>query len=73
MFQLAVAVTAFYALYEALVSIGFELEFLTGLLDIAPFFEQGIGWVLPGFLAAMIGYGIDMIKNKPIDESRENQ
>lgn len=73
MFQLAVAVTAFYALYEALVSIGFELEFLTGLLDIAPFFEQGLGWVLPGFLAAMIGYGIDIIKNKPVDESRQNQ
>lgn len=73
MFQLAVAVTAFYALYEALSSIGLELEFFTSLLDITPFFEQGLGWVLPAFLAALIGYGIDILKNKPIDNLEENQ
>ena len=73
MFQLAVAVTAFYALYEALSSIGFELKFFTSLLDNTPFFEQGLGWVLPAFLAALIGYGIDILKNKPIDDLEENQ
>ena len=73
MFQLVVAVTAFYALYEAFSSIGLELEFFTSLLGITPFFEQGLGWVLSAFLAAMIGYGIDILKNKPFDDLEENQ
>jgi len=31
-------------------------------LGIAPFFQHGLGWVLPAFIAACIGYGMDKFK-----------
>lgn len=72
MFRLSVAVTSVYALYQVLVSIGFQLELATNWLGITPFFEQGLGWVLPAFLAAMAGYGIDKFKDKFTEEWKEN-
>lgn len=72
MFRLSVAVTSVYALYQVLTSIGFQLEFAGNLLEIVPFFNQGLGWILPAFLAAMAGYGIDKFKDKFTDEMKEN-
>lgn len=59
MYRLSVIVTSIYALYQVLISLGFKLDVLTSLLGVAPFFERGLGWVLPAFVAALVGYVID--------------
>lgn len=67
MYRLAVCVASIFALYEALTSIGYEVEGVTGWLDVIPFFEHGLGWVLPAFVAAMVGYGMDKCNNEVIE------
>src|SRR5690625_2373123 len=62
MYQLSVIVTSIYALYEVLASVGVEFNILKQALGIAPFFQHGLGWVLPAFIAACIGYGMDKFK-----------
>ncbi|MFS0690651.1 branched-chain amino acid transport system II carrier protein [Sporosarcina sp. 179-K 8C2 HS] len=62
MYRLSVSVTAIFALYEVLTNIGYKMEVLTGVLSVVPFFEHGLGWILPAFVAAAIGYGMDKVK-----------
>jgi len=62
MYRLSVFVTSIYALYQVLTSLGYKLDILTQWLGVAPFFEQGLGWVIPGFVAALAGYGIDKFR-----------
>ncbi|GAA3714437.1 branched-chain amino acid transport system II carrier protein [Salinicoccus jeotgali] len=64
MYQAAVFVTAVYALYEVLISIGIESETVSLLLGQTPFFEQGLGWMVPAFIAGAAGYGIDRYKGR---------
>ncbi|MCM3636115.1 branched-chain amino acid transport system II carrier protein [Sporosarcina luteola] len=60
MYRLSVSVTAIFAFYEVMTNIGYKREALTGwLLDVVPFFEHGLGWIVPAFVAAVVGYGID--------------
>lgn len=59
MYQLSVIIASIYALYEALVSFGVELNIFKSVLGIAPFFEHGLGWVVPAFIAASLGYIFD--------------
>lgn len=63
MYRLSVFVTSIYALYQVLTSLGYKLDILTQWLGVAPFFEQGLGWVIPGFVAALAGYGIDKFRD----------
>ena len=67
MYRLSVVVTSVYALYQVSISFGYKFDFLTGLLSVAPFFEHGLGWALPAFIAALIGFGIDKFKQLVID------
>lgn len=64
MYRLSVLIASVYALYQVLASIGYEPDFLTRWLGVVPFFEHDLGWVIPAFAAAAIGYGIDWM-NKP--------
>lgn len=64
MYRLSVFVTSIFALYQALTSIGFSLDLFTQWLGVVPFFEHGLGWVLPAFVAALTAYGIDKFDRK---------
>ena len=68
MYRLSVIVTSVYALYEVMVSLGLDINALKQLLSIAPFFDQGLGWIVPAWLAAMIGYIVDKINRKEQDQ-----
>lgn len=59
MYRLSVFVTSIFALYEVLTSLGYKMEVLAGWLGVVPFFEHGLGWILPAFVAALVGYGVD--------------
>lgn len=62
MYQLSVAVTSVYALYEVLATFGIKSKIFEHTLGLVPFFEQGLGWVVPAVLAACIGYVVDYFK-----------
>lgn len=64
MYRLSVLVTSIFALYEVLTSVGYDFKILTGLLGAVPFFESGLGWIVPAFVAAMVGYGIDKFRRE---------
>ena len=63
MYQLTVAITSVFAVYDMLVSLHIEIQIFENILSIAPFFEEGLGWVVPALIAAIIGYILDMFKN----------
>lgn len=64
MYQFTVAVTSIYALYELLVTVGIEVKVFEQILSIAPFFDDGLGWIVPALIAACIGYGMDVLRNR---------
>ncbi|MFC5603675.1 branched-chain amino acid transport system II carrier protein [Sporosarcina koreensis] len=64
MYRLSVLVTSIFALYEVLANVGVKVEVLTDMLSVVPFFEHGLGWILPAFIAALIGYGIDRFRRE---------
>lgn len=64
MYRLSVFVTSIFALYEVLLNVGYKVEFLTGWLSVVPFFEHGLGWIVPAFIAVLIGYGIDKYRGE---------
>lgn len=70
MFRLAIGVTSLYALYDTLKYLKVPLDALKPLLAWSPLFEGGLGWLMPGLLAAAIGYALDKQKTPlpPTDE-----
>lgn len=62
MYQLSVIVTSIYALYEVSETFGLEVRIIEQVLGIAPFFEHGLGWVVPAFVVACIGYIVDWFR-----------
>lgn len=63
MYRISVLVTSIFALYEVLANVGVKVEVLTGMLNVVPFFEHGLGWIVPAFVAALVGYGIDRLSS----------
>ncbi|PIC59211.1 branched-chain amino acid transport system II carrier protein [Sporosarcina sp. P12(2017)] len=59
MYRLSICITSIFALYEVLTSTGYSPDRVTEWLKIIPFFEYGLGWALPAFVAALAGYIID--------------
>lgn len=64
MYRLSVFVASIFALYEVLTSVGYKVEVLTKWLGVVPFFEHGLGWILPAFVAALVGYGMDRFRRE---------
>lgn len=63
MYQLSVAITSIFAVYDMLASLNININLFENILSITPFFEEGLGWVVPAVIAAIIGYILDMFKN----------
>src|SRR5699024_1918155 len=53
MYRLPVAITAVYAFYEVFASLSFEIGWLKQAIGFVPFFEEGLGWVVPAVLLAI--------------------
>ncbi|PID23054.1 branched-chain amino acid transport system II carrier protein [Sporosarcina sp. P3] len=64
MYRLSISITTIFALYEVLTSTGYSLDRVTEWLHIIPFFEQGLGWAIPAFVAAVVGYIMDQFSQK---------
>ncbi|WP_079475692.1 branched-chain amino acid transport system II carrier protein [Marinococcus halophilus] len=61
MYQLSMIFTGIFALYEGLSNVGISAPAVTGILQTAPFFEQGLGWALPALIGAAVGYLLDRL------------
>ncbi|ARF15932.1 branched-chain amino acid transport system II carrier protein [Sporosarcina ureae] len=64
MYRLSISITTIFALYEVLTSTGYSLDRVTEWLHIIPFFEQGLGWAIPAFVAAVVGYIMDQFSQQ---------
>lgn len=64
MYKLSVIVTSIYALYEVFETFGLEVKVVEQILGVAPFFEHGLGWVVPAIVVAIIGYFVDWFRQK---------
>ena len=53
-FKVSMALTVVYSLFEALLSTGMEVSFITTIVTKMPLYAQGMGWIVP-FLVGLIG------------------
>nr|WP_172840469.1 branched-chain amino acid transport system II carrier protein [Virgibacillus phasianinus] len=60
-YQGAILLTAVTSLYDGLVAYGLDLSSVTPLMEKLPFFELGLGWIVPALIGAIIGFAIDKI------------
>lgn len=56
--------TGFISLIEGLKMAGIEFETLSNLISILPFYNEGIAWILPAIIGAIMGYVIATLKGK---------
>lgn len=64
MYRFSVTLTLVYAVYEVLVSLGLNLDGVAQIIGIVPFFEFGLGWVVPALIGGFIGYTVDKLVAK---------
>lgn len=64
MYRISVMLTLVYATYEVLVSLGIHVSWIVPYIGFVPFFEFGLGWVLPAFIGGFIGNLLDKIAVK---------
>lgn len=63
MYQFAIIITALYAIYDVLVLFEIEVPVIETILHVSPFLEHGLGWVVPAFIAAMLGFTLDRMRS----------
>ncbi|WP_373894051.1 branched-chain amino acid transport system II carrier protein [Virgibacillus sp. CBA3643] len=51
----AILLTAIVSLYDGLVAFGFEIPAVAGFMEKLPFFELGLGWLVPAVVGGLIG------------------
>lgn len=61
MYRVSVAFTLVYATYDVLTILGFNLDGFAKLIGFVPFFDLGLGWIVPAIVGALIGYVVDKI------------
>lgn len=57
----AIIPTGLIGLVDGLNAAGLNVSSLTNALNILPFFNQGIGWLIPAIIGGLIGYAIALI------------
>ena len=59
MYRISVALTFVYAIYDVLSNIGFRLDGFVQIIGFVPFFDLGLGWIVPAIVGAIVGYVMD--------------
>ena len=57
----AIIPTGLIGLVDGLNAAGLNISSITNALSFLPFFEQGIGWLIPGIIGGVIGYAIALV------------
>lgn len=59
MYRVSVALTVVYAVYDVLASLGLHMDGVAQVIGFVPFFDLGLGWVIPAIIGALAGYAWD--------------
>lgn len=70
MYVYSILVTSIFAVMSVLDFFEIKIETIDALLQIFPLYQNGLGWVLPTFIVAIIGYFLDVRKGKVIKHPR---
>lgn len=54
-YMIPLVLTGIISVYDALKSAGFEVEAITRVFSYLPFYEEGIGWLVPAIIGTLIG------------------
>lgn len=60
----ALILTSFFSLYNSLNAAKITWSPLQNVLSIFPLFDEGLGWVVPALIGAVLGYILDRYRNK---------
>lgn len=59
MYRVSIALTFVYALYDVLANLGVKVDGFAQVIGFVPFFDLGLGWIVPALVGAVVGYVID--------------
>ncbi|MBP2257950.1 LIVCS family branched-chain amino acid:cation transporter [Virgibacillus campisalis] len=59
----AIIGTMIVSIYDGLIEFGLELPTITSFMEKLPFFTIGLGWIVPAFIGAAIGFLFSRTKN----------
>lgn len=68
MYVYSMIVTSIFAIHSVLDFFKLELQAVDSILGIFPLFDNGVGWVVPTFIVAILGYLLDYTKGRIIKE-----
>jgi len=60
--------TSAISIFDGLSQASIDVTPITSILAIIPFYSEGVGWILPGVIGALIGYLIAKVKEGSIKE-----
>ena len=60
-YGLTLLFTGVVSVLYALNSLGIEFSFITTLLKKLPFYQQGLGWIIPALVGILLGYVVDLV------------
>ncbi|RKQ32928.1 branched-chain amino acid transport system II carrier protein [Oceanobacillus halophilus] len=71
MYRMSILFTTFFAIYELLLSIDIQSELLSTWLGVMPFFDKGLGWIVPALIGALAGYILDLfaLRNQNVNNT----
>lgn len=64
MYRFTVTFTFLYAMYEVLKSLGLNVDGIAQIIGFVPFFNLGLGWVIPALVGGIIGFLMDKFVGK---------
>lgn len=66
MYVYGVSIAAVFSLYEMLASLNLKMEGIQAAISHLPLSANGLAWTTPALVAAIIGYGLDLVQKKII-------
>ena len=64
----AILVTGIISVVDALSQAGLKITFLVETFSNLPLYSQGLGWIVPAVVGALVGYGWSLIKKEEVTQ-----
>src|SRR5690625_2184162 len=69
MYVYSISITAVFAICSVLESFQINLVYMDAVLGVFPLYKNGLGWVFPTFIVAIIGYAQDYFQGKVLHQA----